>query len=221
MSKWSTTLSAYYQSLQKPIIPEWYECMNPYEHPETMPIVDAFLNKYYDDDRPRTLALGINPGRFGSGITGISFTDPINLKEKLKIPHDFEMRAEISSAFIYEVIDAYGGPEAFFHEYFISAVYPLGFLHEGKNINYYDLDKWRAYMLDPIIEQIERHLKWNVRRDRVICIGQGENLKVLTQLNNEFRWFEEVIGLPHPRWIMQYRRKQVNAFIQTYLDAFR
>jgi len=221
MEKWSAQLSRYYHDLKKPIIPEWYECMNPYEHKETMTIVDEFLTKYYSDDKPRTLIFGINPGRFGSGITGISFTDPVRLKEKLKIKHPFEMRPELSSEFIYEVISAYGGPKKFFSNFFISAVYPLGFLHEGKNINYYELDKWKSYMLDFIVDELNAHAKWPINREKCICIGQGENFKVLKELNDEHKWFDKVVALPHPRWVLQYRRKEKEEYITAYLDALK
>ena len=80
--------------------------MNPYQQDETMQVVNAFLGKYYDDTEPRTLLFGINPGRFGSGITGISFTDPVRLKEVLGIDHSFDLRPELSSQFIYQVIEA-------------------------------------------------------------------------------------------------------------------
>ncbi|NQV53799.1 MAG: DUF4918 family protein [Flavobacteriales bacterium] len=219
MEQWSDVLSAYYRSLTKPIIPRWYECMNPYERPDTMRIVEAFLSKYYADEHPRMLLFGINPGRFGSGITGISFTDPIRLKEVLHIDHSFDLRPELSSEFIYDVIAAFGGTAKFFSNHFISAVYPLGFLHEGKNINYYELDQWRAYMLDPIADEINKHMLWNVRRDKCLCIGQGENFKVLNALNKQYAWFDEVIPLPHPRWVLQYRRKRKEEFIDQYLRA--
>ena len=46
--------------------------MNPYKDASVMGYLRAFLDKFYDDDRPRTLIFGINPGRFGAGITGVA-----------------------------------------------------------------------------------------------------------------------------------------------------
>ena len=57
-------------------------------------------------------------GRFGSGLTGISFTDPQRLKNVLNIDHSFDMRPELSSEFIYEVIEAFGTPKDFFSSFF-------------------------------------------------------------------------------------------------------
>jgi len=215
MEQWSDVLSNYYRSLKKPVIPEWYECMNPYEYPDTMRVVEAFLSKYYADTKPRTLMFGINPGRFGSGVTGISFTDPIRLKEVLHIDHSFNLRQELSSEFIYDVIAACGGAEHFYSNHFISAVYPLGFLHDGKNVNYYELDQWKTYMLDPIVREMNRHMEWAVRRDKCFCIGQGENFKVLNALNKQHGWFGEVIPLPHPRWA-KHRNFQIGCI---YFEA--
>jgi len=214
---WSTELSSYFSQLKCPDIPLQYGCMNPYLQAETMEVVNAFLHKYYQDSGERTLLFGINPGRFGSGITGISFTDPIRLKEVLQISHDFQMRPELSSEFIYEAIEAYGGPEVFFRSFFISAVYPLGFLHNGKNINYYELNGWKEFIIEPIVAEMEKMLELPVNRERCICIGKGENYKFLTRLNEQYGWFERVEVLPHPRWILQYRRKQKEHFLEEYV----
>ena len=121
--KWSDSLYTYFESLEVPNVPSQYDVMNPYQQVETMQVVKSFLTKYYDDEKERTLLFGINPGRFGSGVTGISFTDPVRLKSVLNIEHDFDMRAELSSQFIFEVIEAYGA-NPFFQNFFISAVYP-------------------------------------------------------------------------------------------------
>jgi hypothetical protein len=45
-----------------------------------MKICSSFYQKYYADNKKRSLIIGINPGRFGAGVTGIPFTDPIRLK---------------------------------------------------------------------------------------------------------------------------------------------
>ena len=82
--------------------------------------------------------LGINPGRFGAGVTGITFTDPVRLEKECGIPNNFDKRQELSSVFIYDFIAAWGGAEAFYSRFFLSAVFPLGFTREGRNLNYYD-----------------------------------------------------------------------------------
>jgi hypothetical protein len=50
------------------------------------------------------------------------------------------------------------------------------------------------------------------------AIGGEKNFKYLVSLNERFKWFEKIIPLAHPRFIMQYRRKQKQQFIQQYLQ---
>jgi hypothetical protein len=41
----------------------------------------------------------------------------------------------------------------------------------------------------------------------------------LNELNNSHRWFNRVVALEHPRYVMQYKSKQVDAFIAKYLQV--
>jgi len=66
-------------------LPKGISVMNPYENSEVKKIVKQFYKKFYNDDNKRTFLIGINPGRFGGGLTGIAFTDPINLEKKCGI----------------------------------------------------------------------------------------------------------------------------------------
>ncbi len=218
---WKSTLIDYYQNLECPSIPKEYGCMNPYKNEDTMQVVSTFLNEYYNDSNQRTLLFGINPGRFGSGLTGISFTDPVRLKNVLDIDHPFEMKPELSSEFIFEVIAAFGGPKAFFESFFISAAYPLGFLFENKNINYYEFKDWKKHMFEPLKKELQTNFSWTVNRDVAICIGQGENYKVLNALSQELCLFKEVIPVPHPRWVLQYRRKRKLEFVDQYIKTLQ
>ena len=70
-----------------------------------MNVVKKFFVKYYNDNRPRRLLFGINPGRFGGGITGINFTAPRQLKDNCSIDHPFGNSSELSREFIYEIIE--------------------------------------------------------------------------------------------------------------------
>ena len=214
---WSDQIISYYSQLECPKIPSQYSCMNPYKNADTMMVVRLFAEKYLNDNHKRTLLFGINPGRFGSGITGISFTDPVRLKEDLAIDHNFEMRPELSSQFIYKMISAYGGAELFYRDFFISAAYPLGFLKDGKNINYYEFNNWKSIMLNHIISEMNAHMQFNINRDVCFIVGKGENFKVLKALNVEHQWFKKVKPLPHPRWILQYKRKHEQEHIANYL----
>lgn len=209
----------YHFSLKPAIrLPKGIEWLMPYEDPETRRCMTSFYQRFYNDIQPRTFILGINPGRFGAGITGVPFTDPIRLKQ-LGIDNSFAAKPELSSVFVYEMIDACGGPEAFYNSFYITSLSPLGFVKGGKNYNYYD-DPQLSILVRPfIIQNIETQISFGADRTRVFCLGQGNNYEYLSKLNDEHQWWERVIPLPHPRWIMQYRLKRKEEFIELYKNA--
>jgi hypothetical protein len=56
-------------------LPEGISIMNPFrDNPGIFLVISQFYHKFYNDNNPRHLILGINPGRFGAGVTGIPFT---------------------------------------------------------------------------------------------------------------------------------------------------
>ncbi len=163
------------------------------------------------------MILGINPGRHGGGITGIPFTDPVKL-ETLGISNDFQKKRELSADFVYRLVEAFGGAKNSINQFYISAVSPLGFTKNEKNLNYYDLKGLPELLTKFIVECLHRQLTWGLNRQRCFCLGEGENFKFIKKLNDHYHFFEEIIPLPHPRFIMQYRRKKINEFINLYLE---
>jgi hypothetical protein len=163
--------------------------------------------------------LGINPGRFGAGVTGVNFTAPKQLTEFCNVEHPFKNQSELSAEFIYAVINAFGGVSKFYSQFFIGSVCPLGFTLNNKNLNYYDDPALLSVVRPFIVESIEKLLSFRVNKERCICIGGEKNLRFLSSLNKEHGWFKSIIAVPHPRFIMQYRRKMVAEYIQLYLDA--
>lgn len=203
-------------------LPAGVEVLNPYKEPEVLSIVRDFFQKFYSEGPDRVIILGINPGRFGAGITGITFTDPVRLEKDCSIPNSFEKRPELSSSrFIYEVIHAFGGTGDFFNKFFLSAVSPLGFIKSGKNLNYYDEKGLEDALKEFIINTLRRQCELGIRRDKAICLGEGKNLNYLRKLNRETGLFGDILPLPHPRWVMQYRYKRRNEFIQRYIELMR
>jgi hypothetical protein len=211
----------FYRSLEPPRLPKGIEILFPQQNKEVMKVVETFFNKFYNDTHPRHLIFGINPGRFGAGTTGINFTAPKQLKEFCGIDHCFKSQTELSAEFIYESIQAFGGVEKFYNNYFITSVSPLGFIKGGLNMNYYD-DKSLQQAVTPfIINSVQKQIALGFKTDFCICIGGDKNLKFFSALNREYKFFDEIVPLPHPRFIMQYRRKQKEKYIQQYLLAFR
>jgi hypothetical protein len=199
-------------------LPKGIEVLYPYDNPQTFEICKQFYHKYYSDSHQRTLMLGINPGRFGSGTTGVSFTDPLKLEKYCGIKNDFPKKPELSADFIYAMILKYGGLESFYSRYFISSVCPLGFTFNDNNINYYDIPKLQQAVTPFIIKSINDLILMGMSREKCFCIGGDKNLKVLSKLNEEHKWFKEIVPLPHPRFIMQYRRKKMNEYVDLYLS---
>ena len=194
------------------------ELINPYSSEGVKNVVIKFYNKFYNDDNQRIFVFGINPGRFGGGLTGISFTDPVALRESCKIDNWFGERKELSSKFIYAVVDEFGGTRKFFSKAFLTALYPFAIIKDGKNYNYYD-DKSLAEKLKPkIIETIKSQIEFGARRVVAILLGK-KNAKYFSELNNEFKFFDKVIVLEHPRYIMQYRLKKIGYYINKYIGA--
>jgi hypothetical protein len=221
MSSLAKNIIEFYRSLEPPGLPNGTEILFPQQRPEVMNVVEAFFTKFYSDNHPRHLIFGINPGRFGAGTTGINFTAPRQLKELCGIEHSFKSQTELSAEFIYDVIMAYGGPSKFYKEYFITSVSPLGFIKNGTNLNYYD-DKKLLKAVNPfILSSIKKQISVGFETDQCICIGGDKNLKFLSDLNDEHRFFGRIVPLPHPRFIMQYRRRQKENYIQQYLAALQ
>lgn len=215
-------LIGFYKNLKPPEnLPREIEIMIPQKNPDTMEVIKIFFKKFYNDDHPRHLLVGINPGRFGAGTTGINFTGPKQLKEFCGIDHPFKPQSELSAQFIYEMIENYGGVEKFYKDYFISSVSPLGYLKNGINMNYYDDKKLQGSVTPFIVKSIQKQILFGFKTDRCICVGGEKNYKFLSALNEKYGFFKAIIPLPHPRFIMQYRRKQKEKFIHQYLLALQ
>ena len=211
----------FYKSLQPPKAPEGIDILFPQKNAEVVTLVEEFYTKFYSDCKQRRLIFGINPGRFGAGTTGINFTAPKQLKEHCEIDHPFKSQTELSAEFIYDLIHAYGGVKKFYADYFITSVSPLGFIRDGLNLNYYDDKKLQAAVVPFVTTSIRRQISFGFATDYCICIGGDKNLKFFSALNDKHKFFQRIIPLPHPRFIMQYRRKQKENYIDQYLSVLR
>ena len=218
----SEKLFKYYKELKPPAnLPKGIDLLFPQKDPQVIELVKTFFKKYFSDDQPRYLMVGINPGRYGAGITGVNFTAPRQLKESCGIDHHFKPSSELSAEFIYDMIAEYGGVNKFYQDWFIGSVCPLGFIKNGKNINYYDDQKLLTAVTPFIIDCINKQMAMGFTTEKCLCIGGEKNFKFLSGLNNEYKWFNEIIPLPHPRFILQYRRKQKDKYIDQYLSALK
>ncbi|MCC7501101.1 MAG: DUF4918 family protein [Flavobacteriales bacterium] len=214
-------------SLKGVKLPKDVGVLDPFNGPnaeEVRGIVTTFHRKYYNDVSTRVLMLGINPGRLGAGSTGLSFTDTKRCESDLGIPVQGLRTHEPSSDFFYRMIRAAGGPEGFYRAIYVHAICPLGFVKEQPdgtfvNLNYYD-DKALEKAVTPFVEQWLRTLvTCGMRTDLVYCIGTGKNAAYFSKLNERIGLFDRIIALEHPRYVMQYKAKQVDAYVNKYIHA--
>jgi hypothetical protein len=202
-------------------LPRGVSFMNPYQDEQAFDICSQFYNRFYNDTNKRTIILGINPGRFGGGITGVPFTDPIKLQERCGIINPFPKKPELSADFIYAMIDVFGGPEKFYSSFLISALSPLGFVKDGKNLNYYDIPQLQQAVEPFMIDCIRKQLDFGIEQRVAFCLGEGTNFKYLQKLNSKFDFFQRIEPLPHPRFVMQYKRKHVKEYVDRYVEALK
>lgn len=207
-------------------LPEGIRIMNPFqENPHSLEISSAFYKKYYDDTHPRHIIIGINPGRFGAGITGVPFTDTKRLWQECGLQFEGKSTHEPSATFVYEMIQAFGGPERFYKTFYIQSICPLGFTYlneKGRelNYNYYDSKPLTEAVYDFMIENLRQQIRLGVETDVAFCFGTGKNEAFLKKVNKEHEFFKKIVGLEHPRYIMQYKFHSRQEYIDKYLNAF-
>lgn len=212
----------FYRTLKAPRLPGLdVDVLFPYREPSVRAVMEAFYEKYFSDRLQRVFIIGINPGRFGAGTTGVPFTDPVSLEAHCGIPNAFPRRRELSAVFIEQLLDRFGGPAEFYRSFFITAASPVGFTRDGKNYNYYDDPKLLAAVKPFIVRMMRAQLDFGVRRDVALVLGTGKNFDFLSRLNDEHGFFGTLDVVEHPRFIMQYRRPHVPRFLDRYESILR
>lgn len=184
-----------------------------------------FYRKYYSDNTQRRMIIGINPGRLGAGLTGIPFSDTKRLASDCGIHIEELSSHEPSSVFVYEVIRAFGGADAFYKEFYITSACPLGFVEQkanGKEVNhnYYDSKELQEAVTPYILSTLKEQIAWGMRTDVAFCLGTGKNFKFLNALNAEHCLFDKLVPLEHPRYVVQYRSKFMDDYVDKFLAAF-
>jgi hypothetical protein len=199
-------------------LPQDVEILNPFLDKSTYRLSESFYSKYYADEKQRLFLIGINPGRFGAGITGVPFTDPVRLERMCQISNPLPKKQELSSVFVYEMIEAFGGVKHFYEHIFFTSVSPLGFVRNGKNLNYYDIPVVRDYLQPYMIKSLKAQIEIGALRKVAFSMGKGQIYHYLKSINEKNKLFDEIRPLPHPRWVMQYRLKNKQKFINEYVE---
>ena len=198
-------------------MPEGVELHNPFEDLARRIAITRFCEIYYGDDRPRAHLVGINPSRLTKTSTGVNYTDGYSLETFCNIQNDFSKKREVTARFFYQVVEAYGGCTKFYGDVFAWAAMPIGVTRHGKYKNYYDSE-----LLPSLEEVVIKNLEWmrNVPSNgTLIVIGIGQNKDFIENLDWINKFYRKVVYLPHPRWIVQYKSRDIDKYISMYMDA--
>ena len=205
-------------------LPAGFRVINPYlDNPETLSVMKQFYRKYYSDTHPRKFILGINPGRYGAAVTGVPFTDTKRLDRVCGIRMESASSHEISSVFVYEMIDAYGGPERFYRAFYIHSLFPLAIIRQtagGKwvNANYYDDPSLLEMTEDFSLSSLKKQISFGLDTSEVFLLGR-KNARYIEKMNRQAQLFDRITVLDHPRYIQQYKSKEKPLYIARYLEA--
>lgn len=205
-------------------LPKGFRVLNPYiDNPETMEVMQQFYYKYYNDNLQRRFIIGINPSRHGAGVTGVPFTDTKRLEAVCGIEMKSAHTHEVSSVFMYEMIAGFGGAADFYKRFYINSPFPLAIIRqtkEGKwlNANYYDEPELFEMVKAFMIASLKKHIGIGLDTTEAFVLGK-KNAAFIHKLNNEARLFEQLTVLEHPRFIQQYKSKQIQTYINKYILA--
>jgi len=189
-------------------------------------ITKTFYKKYYNDNNKRYLILGSSPARKGTATTGIPFEDASHLYKETGIMIDNFYINKSSSNFLYDVMERCGGCEKFYKNFFMNFVCPLGIVNVNSkgnevNSNYYENKKLENILYTFIVESLKKQISLGIDTSICYCIGSGENFKFLSKINEQYKFFDKIVALEHPRFIMQYNSKDKNKYLDKYINALK
>jgi uracil-DNA glycosylase len=161
------------------------------EFTDNKSMIEKFSRKYGEDNHPKIVLCGLNPGRFGAGKTGIPFIDYDSLSCLIDgvTRHDKERSAQ----FFYDVVQTIG-PKLFYETFYVTNVSFVGYTRQGKNLNYYDLpDDAKAFVYSQFRNEMEQ-----VAPSKIVSLG-GAVKRTVTDL---FSGSDIDIShqLPHPNY---------------------
>ncbi|WP_121925109.1 SMUG2 DNA glycosylase family protein [Flavobacterium weaverense] len=203
-------------------LPDGFQVLNPYaDNPETMEVMRQFYQKFYADSEKRKFIVGINPSRHGAGVTGVPFTDTKRLESVCGIKMKSAHTHEISSVFMYDMIQEFGGPIDFYKQFYVNSPFPLAIVRktkEGKwlNANYYDDNTLFEMVKDFMILTLKEHISLGLDTSQVYVLGK-KNALFIQKLNKEAQLFGQLKVLEHPRYIQQYKSKEKQLYIDKYI----
>ena len=203
-------------------LPTGFQVMNPFlDNPETLVVMQEFYEKFYSDNDRRRFIIGINPSRHGAGVTGVPFTDTKRLESACGIKMKSARTHEVSSVFIYDMIEAFGGVEKFYSKFYINSPFPLAIARHTKNgiyvnANYYDDKELFSKVEDFMVDSLKKHISLGLDVTEVFVLGV-KNATFLKRINDREKLFGKITVLEHPRYIQQYKSKEKELYLDKYL----
>lgn len=204
-------------------LPQGFNVINPYlDNPETLIVMQQFYAKYYNDNLKRKFIIGINPSRHGAGVTGVPFTDTKRLYSACGIKMRSAHTHEVSSVFMYDMIEAYGGPDIFYKQFYINSPFPLAIVRNTHadswiNANYYDDKQLFNKVMPFMLSSLKQHIQLGIDTEEVFVLGK-KNATFLAKINKEEKLFGKMTILDHPRYIQQYKSKDKQLYIDKYIQ---
>jgi hypothetical protein len=203
-------------------LPPGFSVLNPFsENSEAIEAMEQFYLRFYNDNNTRKFIVGINPSRHGAGLTGVPFTDTKRLDKVCGIKMHSVYSHELSSVFMYDMIEQYGGVDKFYSRFYINSPFPLAIIkespkHKWLNANYYDDISLFEAVKPFMIKMLKKHIDLGLDTKKVFVLGK-RNEMFLNKLNKTEKLFDQLITLEHPRYIQQYKLKSRNEYIDKYL----
>ena len=71
------------------------------------------------------------------------------------------------------------------------------------------------------MESLKKQISLGIDTSICYCIGSGENFKFLSKINEQYKFFDKIVALEHPRFIMQYNSKDKNKYLDKYINALK
>lgn len=206
-------------------LPDGFQVINPFlDNPETLVVMKQFYEKFYNDQSKRKFLIGINPSRHGAGVTGVPFTDTKRLDKICGITMESAYTHEVSSVFMYDMIQDYGGVNEFYKDFYINSPFPLAItrLTKGKwlNANYYDDTQLFEMVKDYMIDTLKKHISLGLDTSEVYILGK-KNAEFIQKINQQENLFDKLVVLEHPRYIQQYKSKDKQLYLDKYVLALK
>ncbi|HTM68098.1 MAG TPA: DUF4918 domain-containing protein, partial [Candidatus Binatia bacterium] len=85
---------------------------------------------------------------------------------------------ELSSTFVYQVVEAMGGAKQFYKDFFLTATCPLGFTKHGVNYNFYDHPDLQRDVTPFIVRSLKAQIAMGGRSDVAVVLGTGKLMAI-------------------------------------------